>query len=378
MSGLKVFVIGTRGFPGVQGGVEKHCEVLYPRLVRLGCEVTVATRSPYISKDRRLAEWEGVKFSHLWAVKNKHLEAFLHTLSGVIAARSASPDLIHFHAIGPSLLVPLAKALGLKVVVTNHGPDYRRKKWGSFAGFMLKAGESMAMKFADEIIVISREIKTMLEERYGRGVELIPNGVRVSGAAPPGETLKKHGLEAGKYVFTACRFVPEKGLADLIAAYRKIDDPPFKLAIAGGADHENDCSREIKKFAEEDGRIVLTGFLSGGVLKELYSNAGLFVLSSYYEGLPLALLEAVSYGVPVLASDIQANQEVPLAPYRYYPVGDVEVLAEKIAELFQRGIDGEEKERQFKFLKEHYDWDRIAEQTFAVYEKAVRKKQPVD
>jgi len=156
-----------------------------------------------------------------------------------------------------------------------------------------------------------------------KDLQLIPNGVVITELVPPGEVLRQFGLQPGKYVFSACRFVPEKGLVDLIAAYQRLDNPEFNLVLAGDTDHENDTSRDIKAAASRDERIVLPGFLSGQSLRELFSNAGLFVLPSYHEGLPIALLEAMSYQLPVLVSDIAPNKEVTLPKDRYFPVGDI-------------------------------------------------------
>lgn len=369
---IKIFVLGTRGFPDVPGGVEKHCEQLYPRLASLGCDITVITRAPYISRERRWARWRGVKFIHLWAIKNKYLEAIIHTFMGIFIARFYSPDILHFHAIGPSVLAPLARALGLKVVVTDHGPDYLRQKWGRFAKFFLQTSESIAVRCADQLIVISTGIKEMIEEKYSRNdLRLIPNGVTVPEIIPPGDTLERFGLKPGKYLLAACRFVPEKGLLDLIAAYQRLKNPEFMLVLAGSSDHENKTNRAIKAAAVLDPRIILPGFLSGRPLGELFSNAGLFVLPSYHEGLPIALLEAMSYQLPVLVSDIPPNKEVPLPEFRYFPVGDVETLSERMLELFRLGISADEKERQIKLLDSNYNWDRVAQRTFSIYEKAL-------
>ena len=372
---MKIFVLGTRGFPDVQGGVEQHCEQLYPCLEKLGCDITVITRSPYIPRDQRRGKWKGVKLIHLWAIRNKYLEAITHTFCGLLVAAFHRPDIVHFHAIGPSVFTPLAKILGLKVVVTNHGPDYLRKKWGKFSRFVLTLGESMAIRYADEVIVISSGIKEMVERKYGRNdLRLIPNGVTLPEIVPPGETLIRFGLAAGKYVMAACRFVPEKGLLDLIAAYQRLDNPEFKLVLAGSADHENTSSRAIKAVAGRDERIILTGYLSGRPLKELFSNAGLFVLPSSHEGLPIALLEAMSYGLPVLASDIPPNRELPLPRDRYFPVGDVRRLCEQMRELFVQGISGEEKEQQSRLLARFYDWDKLADKTLEVYNNILHHK----
>ncbi len=369
---MKIFVIGTRGFPGVTGGVEKHCERLYPRLVKLGMDVTVFTRSPYLDSPR-LRSWQGVKFIHLPVPKNKHLEAIIHTFIGVLIARGHSPDILHFHAVGPSLLVPLAKLLGLKTVVTDHGPDYLRQKWGKRSSRIIRLGEAMAVRYSDGLIVISAGIKALIEKQYGRrDLRLIPNGVNPATPVPPGETLRRYRLKPGGYVLAACRFVPEKGLLDLVAAYQSLDEPGFKLVLAGGADHENDCSRAVSAAAARDERIVLPGFITGRPLNELFAHAGLFVLPSYYEGLPIALLEAISYGLPVLVSDIAPNREVPLPENRYFPVGDVRLLAEKMEELFREGIKEEEKKSQREILERLYNWERIAEETASVYRSVVK------
>jgi len=369
---LKIFVLGTRGFPDVQGGVEKHCEELFPRLVKLGCEITVVTRAHYIKKEKRINEWKEVQFIHLWAPKQKSLEAIIHTFLGVIIAKSRSPDILHFHAVGPSILVPLAKISGLEVVMTNHGPDYERQKWGMFAKKVLKFGELLGTKYADKVIVISKEIKRMLENKYHRkDLEYIPNGVNLPKILPPGDTLKKYNLETKKYAFTACRFVPEKGLHDLIKAYHMIEHPVFKLVIAGDADHETKYSRNLKKSIKGNQNIILTGVISGPPLQELYSNAGLFVLPSYYEGLPIALLEAMSYGLPILASDIPQNREIGLPDFRYFPPGQVKILSQKMRSLFENGISQEEKSEQRRIIQESYNWNRIAQETFKVYKSII-------
>ncbi len=369
MDHLKIFVIGTRGFPNVQGGVERHCEELYPRLAEKGCEITVAFRPPYIPVEKRMTSWRGISLVPVWCPRKKAFEAIVHSVLGVIAARRNSPDILHIHAVGPSIVTPLAKLLGLKVVVTNHGPDYQRAKWGKVAKAILKLGEYFGTKYSNQVIVISRTIQNLLADQYGKtDTVLIPNGVTKPAIAAGGETMKKYGLDPdSKYVFTAVRFVPEKGLHDLIGAYRKIENPPFKLVIAGDADHETAYSRQIKKMAGETPGVVLTGFTSGEPLAELFSNAGLFILPSYYEGLPIALLEAMSYELPVLVSDIPQHKEVPLPEKRYFAVGNVDQLAVKMKALLAEGIDEEEKARQRAMIEERYNWDRIAEATLGVY-----------
>ena len=364
---MKIAVLGTRGFPGVQGGVEKHCEELYPRLAAMGCDVTVITRAPYIPKEKRKNEWKGVRFVHLWCPRKTAFEAIAHSFMGVLKAASVRPDILHIHSVGPSIFAPMAKTLGLKVITTNHGPDYERAKWGKAARAVLERGERNGALWSDGVIAISRIIKGHIDSKYGKEAFFIPNGVNVPAAAPPAGELKRWGLEPGKYVFTACRFVPEKGLHDLVDAYKAIADPPFKLVIAGDADHETEYSRRLKRLGRETKGVVLTGVLSGGRLSELFSNAGLFVLASYYEGLPIALLEALSYGLPVLVSDIPQHREIPLGDPRYFVKGDVKALSGALARSYSEGITEGEKRRLLEFVRKEYDWDDIASRTLEVY-----------
>lgn len=373
---LKVCVLGTRGFPNVQGGVEAHCENLYSRLRKNGCEVTVFTRRPYVDKDCN--KYDGVKLIPLSCPKNKFLEAFLHTLYGVFAARKLSPDILHIHAIGPSLFVPLARLLGLKVVMTNHGPDYERKKWSRLAKVVLKFGEKLGSKWANGIICISESISDRIKRKYNRDATIIPNGVIMPQISQNGNIIKEYGLYKGKYILSVGRFVPEKGFDCLVEAFEdarintnctQIGTNNWKLVIVGDADHPDRYSLSLKEKASKNGNAVLTGFLNGEPLKELYSHAGLFVLPSYYEGLPIVLLEAMSYGLSCIASDIPANRDMGLSKDRFFQAGDIQALATKIKEFIDRPLTDEEKREQIGMVAEKYDWKKIADRTLEVYKQ---------
>jgi starch synthase len=367
---MKIFVLGTRGFPDVQGGIEKHCEKLYPRLARSGCQVTVLARSSYIAKDKRVREYQGINCMHVWAPRNKYLEALSHTLLGIIIARIKSPDIVHIHAIGPALLVPIARILGLRVILTHHGPDYLRKKWGIFAKFILRLGEYLGVRYADHVIAVSKSVDIELKKRFKKkDIVYIPNGVDIPERPKNSDMLKKFGLKPRKFIFTACRFVPEKGLHNLIAAYSSLSQPRFKLVIAGDADHETPYSKGIKNGAAQNNNVIMTGFLNNSQLAVFYTNASLFVLPSFYEGLPIALLEAMSYNVPVLVSDITATREIPLPEYRYFPVNDKKILAEKITALSIRPLSVKEINANRKTIQEKYNWQKIAEQTTLAYKR---------
>lgn len=369
---MKIFVSGTRGIPDIPGGVEKHCQELYPLIAAMGHEVYLATRRPYVATPRK--EWHGVRLVHTYCPRSKSLEAIVHTFAAVLKARWLCPDIIHIHAVGPGLMVPLARLLGLRVVVTNHGPDYDRQKWGYAAKMMLRLGEYIGGKYANEVIVISRVIADIIRQRCGRSSDLIYNGVHLPPAPAAVDHLERFGINpAGGHILAVARFVPEKGLHDLVEAFSLLQGD-VQLVITGDADHASDYSKNLKNLASRDKRIILTGYITGEPLHQLYSHAGLFVLPSYHEGLPIVLLEAMSYGLSVLVSDIPANREVDLAPARYFQPGNIEELHEKLQKLGSQGITLGEQAHFRKRITQNYNWPTIAEQTVAVYNKALSGK----
>ena len=356
---MKIVVTGTRGIPNIMGGVETHCEELFPRIAAKGYDVTVIRRKSYVRDN--LTEYKGVKLVDVETPKKKSFEAIIHTFRAILKAKSMHADIVHIHAIGPALLVPLARVLGMKVVFTHHGPDYDRDKWGTAAKMMLKLGERMGTTFANEVIVISNVINDILVRKYGRrDCHLIYNGVPEPEICEYPEYFNELGIEKGKYILGMCRFVPEKNLHHLVEAFSKIDAKGCKLVLAGDTDFEDDYSRNLKKMAHEKG-VVLTGFVKGKKLHSLLTNARCYVLPSSHEGLPIALLEAMSYHLPVIVSDIPANLEVGLDRSNYFHVGDVDALAA----LLQKNVDTDFMPVDYDMSK--YDWEVIADETVAVY-----------
>lgn len=365
---MKIFVTGTRGIPDIMGGVETHCEELFPRIASMDNEVTIIRRSNYVHDT--LAEWKGVKLVDVDSPKKKSFEAIIHTFRAVNKAKSLGAEILHVHAIGPALLVPYAKMRGMKVVFTHHGPDYDRDKWGTIAKMILKLGERMGCWFADDVIVISDVIKNLIADKYGRKerVHLIYNGVSQPDMCSYPEYFRQLGIEEGKYILGMCRFVPEKRLHDLVEAYAymmKNEDfrmKNIKLVLAGDTDFEDDYSRGLKKKARENG-VVLTGFIKGRKLHSLLTHAACYSLPSSHEGLPIALLEAMSYRLPVVTSAIPANLEVGLPKVCYHKVGDVEALAEKLALIADKPL------QRIDYDMTKYDWDKIAGLVMDVYLK---------
>lgn len=365
----KIVVTGTRGIPNIMGGVETHCENLYPYIVQAGYDVTVVRRSCYLQAQQKTREYKGIHLKDIYAPRKKSLEAIIHTILAVLYAKKAKADILHIHAIGPSLLVPFAKMLGLKVVVTHHGADYDRKKWNKAAKYMLRKGEKYAAKYADKLIVISSKIKKDIAEKYGRtDTELIYNGVPEAIRRTTTEYITSKGLVPYKYILAVGRFVEEKGFDYLIDAYSELHPEGYKLVIAGDSDHPTEYSIQLKEKAKEKG-IVLTGFVKGKPLEELMTHARLFVLPSYHEGLPISLLEAMSYGKDVLVSDIEANRLPELEETDIFKTGSTSSLKQSIEKKLQ---GGQNKNREYAMYK--YNWQNIAAQTTDVY-KTILKKQ---
>ena len=402
---MKIVVTGTRGIPNVMGGVETHCEELFPRIAAMGEDVTVIRRKSYVNDG--LKEWKGVKLVDIETPKKKSFEAIIHTYRAINMAKKLGADILHIHAIGPALLTPYAKMLGMKVVFTHHGPDYDRDKWGKAAKMVLKMGERMGCMFADDVIVISDVIRNLIKEKYGRtkNVHLIYNGVSKPEICDYPEYFEELGIKKGRYILGMCRFVPEKNLHHLVEALNIIKDEELrikkessalaneelrikkqdsaqadeelgikkqssalanyelndvKLVLAGDTDFEDDYSRGLKEMARKNG-VVLTGFVKGRKLHSLLTNCMCYCLPSSHEGLPIALLEAMSYGVKVIVSDIPANLEVGLPQNDYFHVGNVDELAKKLNDVMTHPVE------HIEYDMTKYDWDKIAREVKEVY-----------
>jgi glycosyltransferase involved in cell wall biosynthesis len=363
----KISVVGLRGIPGVMGGVETHCEQIYPRLkaLRPNDEFTIIARNGYVPREP--FHFAGVRVQGLWHARHKYLESITSTLAGVLYSRLVlRSEIIHFHAIGPALLAPLARLLGARVVVTHHGQDYQRAKWNPMAKAALRFGEICALRSAHALVAVSPSLAEDLKRRYpahAERIHYIPNGANHGGRGPASPkavdtVLRRFGLEPKRYILAVGRLVPEKGFHDLIAAYRR-SGLDAKLVIVGAADHRDEYADRLK--AEADDSVVFTGFLGRDDVQGLLSASGLFVLPSYHEGLPIAALEAINAGAPILLSDIQANKDLGVSPEHYVKVGDVAALTEGL----QRGF-GHFKAIP-KSVAEPFDWDRVSEATNEVY-----------
>lgn len=363
---MRIVVTGTRGIPNILGGVETHCQELYPRIVKAGHEVILVRRKAYVNEDPILKDYRGIKLKDIWTPKQKSLEAFVHTFLAILYAKKIKADLLHVHAIGPAIMIPFARLIGLKVVMTNHGPDYDRQKWNKVAKIILKLGEYLGVRFANQVIVISSVIDKIVKSRCKKAkTQLIYNGVNIYPVPDLPNVLKEYNLEKNKYIVAVGRFVPEKGFHDLLEAYKQLNVNE-KLVFIGDADHSSSYSEQLKKDAEK-ANVILTGFQKGDNLKVLFGNAKLFVLPSYHEGLPIALLEAMSFGLNVLVSDIPANKMINLNKSDYFKCSDIQDLKDKI----KLKLESNSHLNYIPLIKEKYNWDDISLSTINIYRNVI-------
>ncbi len=363
---MKIAFIGQKGLPAVSGGVERHVEDLAVRLVARGHKVIAYTRPHYTNPT--LDSYKGIELISLPSVRSKSLDAITHTFLACFAVMRQRVDIIHFHSIGPSSLIGLAKLLnpGVKIVATVHSPDYYRDKWGFFARTYLKFGERTACRSAHATIAISKSLTENAEQNYGRPVSYIPNGVAVA-VNREAQEIKKWGLEKDNYILSVARLVPEKGTHDLIEAYKNLVTDK-KLVIVGSGAFNEKYEDYLKKLAGTNPNIIFTGNQSGDILSELFSNAYLFAQTSELEGLSIALLEAMSYGKRILISDIPENIEVIGQTGKTFKVKDIKDLTLQLNNCLHEGEAlselGQAAKERVTF---YYHWDKITQSIENIY-----------
>lgn len=365
-------MLGHKRIPSREGGIEIVVEELATRMVTLGHKVTCYNRSGHhvSGKDfdggKRKA-YKGVRLKSVLTLDKKGLAAMTASVSGAICAAFGKYDVVHFHAEGPCAMLWLPKLFGKRCVATVHGLDHQRAKWGKLASTYIMMGEKCAVKFADEIIVLSKGVQDYFKETYGRETKFIPNGVNRPVIRKPELIKEKFGLEKDDYILFLGRLVPEKGIAYLIEAFKKVNTDK-KLVIAGGSSDTDEFASQLKEMAKDDDRIIFTGFVQGQLLDELYSNAYIYSLPSDLEGMPLSLLEAMSYGNCCLVSDIDECASVVEDKAIVFKKSDVADLQSKL----QKACDDVEQVQKYKdgaadYICEKYNWDDVVKRTLELY-----------
>ena len=370
---LKIAMLGHKRIPSREGGIEIVVEELSTRMVKKGHSVACYNRSGHHVSGKEfdggsLKEYKGVKLKSVFTINRKGLAAMTSSFFGAICAAFGKYDVVHFHAEGPCAMLWLPKLFGKRCIATIHGIDWQRAKWGGFASKYIKLGEKIAAKYADEIIVLSQGVQKYFMDTYGRKTVFIPNGVNRPIIRDPRLIKEKYGIGKDEYILFLGRLVPEKGITYLIEAFKGITTDK-KLVIAGGSSDTDTFMQELKQLAEGDNRIVFTGFVQGQMLEELYSNAYVYTLPSDLEGMPLSLLEAMSYGNCCLTSDIAECAEVVEDKAILFKKSDIDDLKEKL----QYACDNPDAVKKLKdeaadFICGKYNWDDVVEQTLKLYQ----------
>ena len=372
---MKIALIGQKGIPALSGGVDRHVESLAFFLAKnKNLEIIAYNRQAYLSPS--LKEWEGVKIISLPFIQSKHLAAISHGFLATIDALIKKVDIIHYHGIGPCLLAWIPKLLRpkTKIIATLHSFDYGNEKWGSFAKFMLKFGEKMMTKYADEVIVLTSLMRDYLYQRHGRDSIIIPNGALVKEAIDF-SILEKLELKKDKYIISVSRLIKLKGIQYLIKVFKKLKSEnsiasDMKLVIVGDGEYGD----ELKNLAGDDKDIIFSGNQSGDNLAALYAGANLFIQSSEMEGLSISMLEAMAYGLPILASDISANREAGADTAYYFQVKNEDDLALRLTNILQRSDESQDMRRKAKERAEKvFNWENISQEILALYNKVVKK-----
>lgn len=370
---MKVAMIGHKAIPSGKGGIEKALTSLCPRLVKMGADVTCYNRSSdrpesRYASDIKDGKFMGVKLKNAPTLKLRGIAAMLASYTAAIRAAFGNYDIVHFHAEGPCAAILIPKLFGKRCVATVHGLDWQREKWGSgFASKYIKYGEKSLVRYADEVIVLSDSAKEYFEKTYSRKTVIIHNGTEKPVIREADRITSLYGLHSRDYICVISRLTAEKGIHYLIDAFNSINTGK-KLVIAGDTSDTDDYVALLKDKAKDNPDIIFTGFVTGEVLDELYSNAYAVCLPSDLEGMSLSLLEAFAYGNAVLCSDIPENMSVAQDMAVCFKKGNVEDLAKKLSYLCENSEEAERLRKgaaQYIFSK--YSWDKAAEQTLDVY-----------
>lgn len=369
---LHIAMLGHKRIPSREGGVEIVVEELSTRMVKNGHSVTCYNRSGHHVSGKEfggsaLKEYKGVKLKNVFTIDKKGLAALTSSFFGAWYCSLSRYDVVHFHAEGPCAMLWLPKIFGKRCVATIHGIDWQRAKWGGFASKYIKFGEKVAAKYADEIIVLSERVQKYFKDTYKRETVFIPNGVNKPILRPPQKIKEEFGLAKDDYILFLGRLVPEKGIKYLIEAFKNVKTDK-KLVISGGSSDTNTFIQELKQLAKGDDRILFTGFVQGQILEELYSNAYLYCLPSDLEGMPLSLLEAMSYGNCCLVSDIEECTEVVEDKALIFKKSDIVSLKEKLQDACDYPNEVQKlKEQAIEYICKKYNWNDVVQRTLELY-----------
>lgn len=367
-------MLGHKRIPSREGGIEIVVEELSTRMVNLGYDVTCYNRSGHHISGKQfdtqsLKEYKGIKLKNVLTINAKGLAAMTSSFFGAIAIAFSKCDVVHFHAEGPCAMLWIPKLFGKRCIATIHGLDHQRAKWGKFASSYIMLGEKCAVKYADEIIVLSNGVQQYFKDTYSRNTIFIPNGVNKPQIKRADLIQHKYGLKKDSYILYLGRIVPEKGLRYLIQAFKQVETDK-KLVIAGGSSDTDEFMLELKSIAQDDERIIFTGFVQGQTLEELYSNAYIYTLPSDLEGMPLSLLEAMSYGNCCVVSNISECTEVVQDKAVVFEKSSVLDLKDKLQNLCNNvDLTNTYKKNASEYICNKYNWNDVVKRTLELYQQ---------
>jgi glycosyltransferase involved in cell wall biosynthesis len=376
----RIAVVGAKGIPPKQGGIEHHCAELYSRIAKSGYQVDLFARASYTKRwwySRSL--FDGVRVISLPSIQLAGIDALIAAFLGGISVTLRRYDVVHFHAIGLALFCWLPRLFTpAKVVVTCHGLDWQRSKWGKFSSLLIYLGERIAVLCAHEIIVVSEALQSYFWTVYGRETVYIPNApVRFTASDPDGAFVRSLNLQPHQYVVFVGRLVPEKAPDLLIQAFHALDTD-YKLVLVGGHSDTSTYMEHLEHLAAASSeKIVFTGQLLGKELAEVVQQAGLFVLPSNLEGMPIALMEGMQEGIPVVASNIQPHQELVTEDRGLlFQQGDCQACSEALRWAIEHPQQMAVKAQQAKrYIRSNYSWDQSAMETIGLYQFLVQTDQ---
>lgn len=377
---MKIAVIGVKGLPANQGGIEHYCQVLYPKVVERGHEVDLYARSSYVNKPWfSIYQCQGVRIICLPSLAVRGLDALTNSGLAAVVAALKGYDVVHFHALGPSLFSFIPRLFSsAKIITTCQGLDWKRGKWGKLSSNLILLGEKMAAKYAHHVIVVSQALKNYFKKTYDVDTAYIPNGPGIYAESDPNFSyVKSLGLETGKYLLFLGRLVPEKRPELLIEAFQRLEQPDWKLVLAGGNSDTTDYISHLLNLSSQNSNIIFAGELKGRYLSEMVRGAGMFVLPSDLEGLPLAMLEAMREGIPILASDIPPHKQLIMEDSALGATARRGLLfntgcIESCAEAINQAINQPEKlaemgQKAQEHVKANYNWEKITTDNLSVY-----------
>ena len=372
-------MFGHKRIPSREGGIEIVVEQLSTRMAALGHQVTCYNRGGHHVSGAEydaasVDKFHGVKQKTVFTVDKKGLAAVTSSFSAALSCAFSAADIVHIHAEGPAFMSWLPKLFGKRVIVTVHGLDWQRSKWkNGFGAKYIFAGEKMAVRFADEIIVLSRNVQEYFRTTYQRETVWIPNGVNRPDPVAADQIARQYHLHKDEYLLYLGRLVPEKGIHHLIEAFRRLDTDK-KLVIAGGVSDSREYGERLKSMASGDPRIIFTGFIQGRILEELYSNAYLYILPSDVEGMPLSLLEAMSYGNCCVVSNIPECTEVVGDSAIVFEKGNVNQLTQCLQALCVDSEAVNTRKSVSADICKQYDWDAVTKKTLELYNESLTGK----